>query len=82
MHNIVDKFQSAFCQGHSTETALTRVVNDLTIATDAGNEAVLMFLACSICFDMVNHSILLHRLEVDVGLRGTAKSQAKSVVPQ
>ena len=42
--NICNPFQSAYCTGHSTETALLRVVNDLLTATDDDKISVLLSL--------------------------------------
>ncbi len=57
---------------HSTETALLRVSNDLLLAVDSGNSAVLVLLDLTVAFDMVSHSILLSRLEKCVGSKGIA----------
>uniref|UniRef100_A0A8C4SRD1 Reverse transcriptase domain-containing protein n=1 Tax=Erpetoichthys calabaricus TaxID=27687 RepID=A0A8C4SRD1_ERPCA len=54
-----------------TETALTRVVNDILISSDEGKSTVIMLLDLSAAFDTIDHSILLHRLDNDVGLTGT-----------
>ena len=35
------KFQSAYRRGHSTETALLRILNDLLVMTDGGNKCCL-----------------------------------------
>uniref|UniRef100_A0A8C9WC19 Reverse transcriptase domain-containing protein n=1 Tax=Scleropages formosus TaxID=113540 RepID=A0A8C9WC19_SCLFO len=70
-HNIFEKLQSGFRTGHSTETALTRVVNDIIISSDAGQISILMLLDLSAAFDTVDYTILLSRLGNLVGLRGT-----------
>lgn len=59
----MEKFHSGFKLRHSTETALLRVYNDLLLAADAGNSAVLVLLDLTAAFDTVDHDILLSRLE-------------------
>lgn len=70
--SIHEKFQSGFKPRHSTETALLRVYNDLLLAVDSGNSAVLVLLDLTAAFDTVNHSILLSRLKQSVGITGIA----------
>ena len=77
-HNIHDKFQSGFKPGHSTETALLKVFNDLILTSDSGQPAVLVLLDLSAAFDTVDHRILLSRLEHLVGITGTALAWFKS----
>ncbi|KAF7650334.1 hypothetical protein LDENG_00127580, partial [Lucifuga dentata] len=62
-NNLFDKFQSGFRSCHSTEAALTRVVNDLFITADSDSTSLLLFLDLSAAFDTVDHNILLSCLE-------------------
>src|SRR6218665_1074438 len=54
--------QSAYRKCHSTETALLKVVTDLTEAIDAGDHALLGLLDLSAAFDTVDHDVLAARL--------------------
>ena len=56
-------FQSAHGPGHSTETALLKVINDFLHSLDQGNVSVLTLLGLSAAFDIIDHTILLKRLE-------------------
>ena len=59
--------QSAYRQGHNTETALLKVVNDLFLSLDKGNVSVIALLDVSSAFDTKDHPILVHRLNTDYG---------------
>ena len=67
-NNLQVKFQSAYRCAHSTETALLRVLNDLLSIVDSGDSALLVLHDLSAAFDTIDHSLLLQRLCVDVGL--------------
>ena len=62
-NNIMDKFQSGFRAGHSTESALLRVTNDLLLHLDDRKCAALMLLDLSAAFDTIDHDILKDRLQ-------------------
>ena len=70
-HNLYNTCQSAYRPGHSTETALQKVVNDLFISLNKGNISVLDLLDFSSAFDTIDHPILVHRLHSDFGFTDT-----------
>ena len=71
-NSLLPGWQSAYRRFHSTETAVTKVFNDLLMAVDRGQMSVLCLLDLSAAFDTVDHDLLLQRLERQFGLRGTA----------
>jgi hypothetical protein len=71
-YDLQDPFQSAYRANHSTETALLRVHNDILRAMDSGKITALILLDLSAAFDTVDHKILLHRLETNIGITGAA----------
>ena len=71
VNNLYARMQSAYRPNHSTETALLRVHNDICLALDDNNDFILVLLDLSSAFDMVNHQILLGRLQKRYGVNGT-----------
>ena len=66
-HNLCNTCQSAYRPGHSTETALLTVSNDLFLSLNKGNITVLALFDFSSAFDTIDHPILVHRLHTDFG---------------
>jgi len=60
--------QSAYRRFHSTETAVTKVYNDLLLVADKGQMSAFCLLDLTAAFDTVDHELLLHRLERQFGL--------------
>ena len=66
-HNLYNTCQIGHRPGHSTETALLKVVNDLFLSFCKGKISVLALLDFSSAFDTIDHPILVHRLHADFG---------------
>ena len=71
-NNIVDSFQSAYRAGHSCETALLSVYNDIITTDGKGNGSYLVLLDLSAAFDTIDHDNLFYILEKYVGIGGSA----------
>jgi hypothetical protein len=76
MHGHMKRFdlypllQSACRQGHSTETALLKVHNDLLMNIDRQQLTLVVFLDLSAAFDTVDSQIVLLRIETIFGMEG------------
>ena len=70
--SLCAKCQLAYKQGYSTETALLRVQNDILACLAQRKEVILILLDLSEAFDMIDHGILLQRLQSKFGFVDTA----------
>ena len=70
--DLMPRSQSAYRQYHSTETAVTKVYNDMLLAADGGQVTALCLLDLTAAFDTVDHDLLLLRLERQFGIHGVA----------
>ena len=76
--SLQDPLQSAYRQNHSTETAITKLCNDVITSLDRGQCTVLASLDLSAAFDTVDHDILLQRLYTLYGMNGTVQEWFRS----
>src|SRR5438552_16633487 len=65
-------FQSAYRKLHSTETALLRIHNDLSLALNRQQVSALVLLDLSAAFDTIDHTILTTRLKTCFGISDSA----------
>ena len=63
-YNILHQTQSGFRQNHSCQTALTHMIDSWLNDIDAGKYVGAIFLDLRKAFDLVDHTILLHKLEL------------------
>ena len=69
--NLHNTCQSAYRPGHSTETAILKVVNDLFLSLSKGIISVLALLDFSSAFDAIDYPILVHCRHADFGFTDT-----------
>jgi hypothetical protein len=69
---MCDPFQSAYKTGFSTETALLRLNNDLSVACQANLVSCVVFLDLSSAFDTIDHDVLIDRLHRRYGVNDIA----------
>ena len=65
--NLCNTCQSAYRSGHSTDTALLKIINDLFLSLSIGNISVLVMRVFSWAFATIDHFIHVHRLHADFG---------------
>ena len=72
LNGTTAKHQSAYKEGHSCETALIKLINNLLWAMENQKVTTLICLDLSAAFDTVDHDILLKVLENSYGVKCTA----------
>ena len=77
-NNLHEHLQSAHKPGHSTETALVKVQNDILTSIDQHGVVILVMLDLSAAFDTIDHDILFSRMENTLGITGQALAWFKS----
>ena len=65
---LYEPVQSAYRAGHSTETAVLKVQNDILRSIDTGHCVFLVLLDLSAAFDTIAHQTLLERMKTKFGI--------------
>jgi len=68
VYGLDEKMQSAYKSGHSTETALLRLKNDMLMTIDRRKVVILVLLDLSAAFNTIDYEIMCSRLESLLGL--------------
>ena len=71
-HDLGNTFQSAYKVGHSTETALLCIKNEIHLALSKGMPTALVLLNLSVAFDTIDHDTLLSCSPARFGFAGLA----------
>ena len=71
-HDLGNTFQSAYKVGHSTETALLCIKNEIHLSLSKGMPTALVLLDLSAAFDTIDHDTLLSCLWSRFGFAGSA----------
>ena len=70
-NDLGNTFQPAYKAGHSTETAVSCIQNDIHLSLSKGMPRALVLLDLSAAFDMIDHDTLLTCLSTRFGITGT-----------
>ena len=70
LQSVYPLYQSEYRQRYSTDAALLKVANDLSLNMNSQHVTLLLLLDLSAAFDTVNHEILVRRLNANFGVRG------------
>ena len=62
--------QSTYRRGHSTETAVLKIISFLLMAVDRAQVTILGLIDLSAAFDTVDHIILINLLRHSIGIQG------------
>ena len=71
-NDLLDPYQSGYRKNHSTETAMLNITNDMLQMKDYNLSTAIVSIDLSAAFDLVDHDILVNRLENYFGFTETA----------
>ena len=71
-NNLHEYLQSAYKPGHSTETSLVKVQNDILTSIDRHGIVILILLGLTAAFDTIDIDVLFSRMESTLGITGPA----------
>jgi hypothetical protein len=77
-NKMLPRLQSTYRSGHSTETAVLKVLSDILLTVDSGDLSAMALLDLSAAFDTVDHHILLKKLQIPFGLCGSSLAWFRS----
>ena len=77
-NNLHKHLQSAYKPGHSTETALVKIQNEILTSIDQHGVVILVMLGLSAAFDTIDHDTLFSRMENTLGITGRTLAWFKS----
>ena len=77
-NNLHSDHQFGYKKQHSTETFLLKITDNLLNSCDKNMDSVVLLLDLSAAIDTVDHQKLLHMLQYDYGIVGTALKWFKS----
>ena len=77
-NTLHSKFQHGYKKGHSPETLLLRLVNDILLGMDSNLAIIILLIDLSAAFDTVDIDLLLDILQYELGIRGVALNWFRS----
>ena len=81
-NDMLDPYQSGYRKHHSTETAMLNITNDMLEMKDYNQSTALVSIDLSAAFDLVDHDILVNRLENYFGFNATVLHWFRSFVSE
>ena len=77
-NNLLDPYQSEYRKHHSTEIAVLNITNDILSKKDSHQATALVSIDLSAAFDLVDHDVLVKRLDNYFGFSATVLDWFKS----